>query len=104
MGQALLLGEARVDGRGLPQLQSLLHTFQQAPATGRPGVYLTTGLNGLKQWEGRNQRSTPKAHSGADVWAGLLIVPANLKDHYGFLQLRSCSLNSGHFVWFYIQM
>lgn len=46
MGGALLLGEAGVDGRSLPQLQSLLHTFQQAPATGRPGVYLTTGLNG----------------------------------------------------------
>lgn len=46
MGGTLLLGEAGVDGCGLPQLQSLLHTFQQAPATGRPGVYLTTGLNG----------------------------------------------------------
>lgn len=48
-GGTLLLGEAGVDGRGLPQLQSLLHTFQQAPATGRPGVYLTTGLNGPEQ-------------------------------------------------------
>lgn len=32
-------GRAGEDGRGLPQLQSLLHTFQQAPATGRPAVY-----------------------------------------------------------------
>lgn len=46
MGGVLLLEEAGGDWRGLPQLQSLLHTFQQAPATGRPGVYLTTGLNG----------------------------------------------------------
>ncbi len=42
----LQLREAGGDGCVLPLLQSLLHTFQQAPATGRPGVYLTMGLNG----------------------------------------------------------
>lgn len=45
---APLLGKG-VDGCVLPLLQSLLHTFQQAPATGRPGVYLTGGLNGPQQ-------------------------------------------------------
>lgn len=66
-GGTLLLGEAGVDGRGLPQLQSLLHTFQQAPATGRPGVYLTTGLNGPEQQEGKNQRFV-RPDARADVW------------------------------------
>lgn len=44
-----MLGKARVNGHGLPQLESLLHTFQQAPATRTPDVYLTTGLNGPRR-------------------------------------------------------
>lgn len=60
---ALLLGEAGVDGCGLPQLQSLLHTFQQAPATGRPAVYLTTGLNGPEQWQGKEPEVHYESHN-----------------------------------------
>ena len=55
-GKTLQLGEAGLGRRGLPHLQSLLHTFQQAPATGRPLVFIW-----LRAWIARhNGREEPK--------------------------------------------